>query len=126
MPLDVLRERNPATGAYRLVMKDGNPVMVDSLQNAILELLSEDPWAVQETPRSGNLQARFPEQTAGYRDAFAAAVEDALQPLLDQRRATAVRCTEVRTEGSATLFVAEVDRPGKGPERYPARTGGRT
>lgn len=110
-------------------MVNGDPVMADDLQQEILALLSEGPWLVGETPRKGNLQRRFSEQTSGLRDALAAAVEDNLQPLIADGKAVSVTCEDVRVvPGVGTTFTVSVLRPGKSdPERYPIQpTGGGT
>ena len=124
--LDVTRERNGETGQYRLVMSAGDPVMADDLSNEILELLSEDEWGVQETKRRGNLHAQFSEATSGIRDRLKIAVEDHLQPLIDDDKATEVRCTSVsRPAQTVTFFTVEVDRPGKQPTSLMVASGGR-
>lgn len=113
-----LMELNVATGHYRTVLRDGNPVEDDSPIYELLSLLYEAAgWAMEETPREGSLLDEFPESNANTPSQFKDAVERRCQPLLDNGTLVSAACTSVREvverAGSAIFFNLLYKQPGQ-------------
>lgn len=118
---DPAMDYNPATGQHRIRLVNGDPVESDDLGYAVLTMLSEDPgWLMEETPRKGNLVVALAETTTRTRAECKGAVEDRLQPLIDDGVLVDARCTDVETfdletGGRGIDFAATIQRPGQSP-----------
>lgn len=116
MAFDVTIKYQPSSGRQRVVLKDGEPVPDDSLAHEMVSLLCESPgWAMEETPRKGNLARAFQEYTSGTPSRFKAAVEDRLQPLIDEQLLEDVECDSVdlETEDGSLAFTVLPTRRGQ-------------
>jgi hypothetical protein len=114
---------NERTGAYRILLVNGDPVESDDLAYACLSMLCEDPgWFMEETPREGNLVEALSLTTArGTRSETKAAMEQRLRHLVDEGVLVDAYCDSVQTVdlesgGRGIVFSAKVQRPGQSPQ----------
>lgn len=122
---DPVMDYNPVTGKHRIRLVDGDPVLSESPEYAMLSMWYEGAgWAGEETPRRGTLSEEFPETTLTTPFRLKASLEERCQPLVEARVIESVTVISVtQPSDSAIAFTAEYRQGGRPPEAIPFMVG---